>query len=60
MLTGGSLTDHSGSLNRTGAALPQGSDRPSPDWQREFETLRARVDQLESQIARLDGLLSGS
>ena len=68
MLTGGSLTDHSGPLNRTGsalpqgtaAALPQGSDRLSPDWQREFETLRARVDQLESQIARLDGLLSGS
>jgi uncharacterized protein YceH (UPF0502 family) len=60
MLTGGSFNDHPGSLNRTVSGLPQGSDRPSPDWQLEFETLRARVDQLEAQIARLDGLLSGS
>jgi cell division protein FtsB len=40
--------------------LPQGTDQPSPDWQREFETLRARVDHLETQIARLNGLLSGA
>ena len=51
--------DDPGSPYRIGAGLPPGADLPSPDWQREFETLRARVDQLEAQIARLDGLLSG-
>jgi uncharacterized protein YceH (UPF0502 family) len=68
MLTGGGLTDDPGARYRSGSALPQGTEaalpqgnaQPLPDWQREFETLRARVDQLEAQIARLDGLLSGS
>jgi len=68
MLIGGSVTDEAGSRYRTGldlpqgagSALPQGTAQPSPDWQREFEALRARVDHLEAQIARLDGLLSGA
>jgi len=60
MLVSGYAADDPDSPDRTRAAWPQGTELPSPDWQREFETLRARVDQLEAQIARLDGLLSGA
>jgi uncharacterized protein YceH (UPF0502 family) len=60
LLVGGSVTDDPDSADRTRATLPQGAELPSPDWQREFETLRARVEELEAQVTRLDGLLSGS
>jgi uncharacterized protein YceH (UPF0502 family) len=60
LLVGGSVTDDPDSADRTRATLHQGAELPSPDWQREFETLRARVEELEAQVTRLDGLLSGS
>ncbi len=60
MLVGGVDSDAPAVSDRVASASPRDAGLPSPDWQREFETLRARVDQLEAQIARLDGLLSGS
>lgn len=60
MLVGAHDSDVTATSDRMASASPRDAGLPSPDWQREFETLRARVDQLEAQIARLDGLLSGA
>ncbi len=60
MLVGANDGDDPAVSDRVASASPRDAGLPSPDWQREFETLRARVDQLEAQIARLDGLLSGA
>jgi uncharacterized protein YceH (UPF0502 family) len=60
MLVGANDGDGPAVSDRVASASPRDAGLPPPDWQREFETLRARVDQLEAQIARLDGLLSGS
>jgi uncharacterized protein YceH (UPF0502 family) len=60
MLVGAHDSDVAASSDRLASASTRDAGLPSPDWQREFETLRARVDQLEAQIARLDGLLSGA
>lgn len=58
MLVGAHDSDVLAVSDRMSSASTRDAGLPSPDWQREFETLRARVDQLEAQIARLDGLLS--
>lgn len=60
MLVGAHDSDVPTVSDRMASASTRDAGLPSPDWQREFETLRARVDQLEAQIARLDGLLSGA
>ena len=60
MLVGTHDSDVPAVSDRMSSASTRDAGLPSPDWQREFETLRARVDQLEAQIARLDGLLSGA
>ena len=60
MLSGANEGDAPAVSDRMANASPRGVGLPSPDWQLEIETLRARVDRLEAQIARLDGLLSGA